>query len=92
MDSQYEIHFVRAGHKEVVRVCARSMSHQRALGIALMHVGACYGQLGVDADLMALAERLSVSQVRWNRASHTMSFAERSSRQAVKLWDSQGSQ
>ncbi|MBV6287720.1 hypothetical protein [Pseudomonas aegrilactucae] len=94
MDSQYEIHFIRAGHKEVLRVSRRHMSEPEAWKIALMHAGACYGditQLVAHESIMALAKRLSVSGVRWNRASHTISFAERSSLTSLKLCGTQKS-
>jgi hypothetical protein len=88
MDSQYEIHFVRSGHKEVIRVSRRHMSELQAWTIALMRAGVCYGeltQLTANESIMALAKRLSVSGVRWNKASHTISFAERSSLLSLKL-------
>ncbi|SMF38227.1 hypothetical protein SAMN02745962_03459 [Pseudomonas sp. LAIL14HWK12:I11] len=88
MDSQYEIHLVRAGHKEVLRVSRRYMSSSQAWGIALMHAGACYGeitQLAVHESIMLLAKQFSVSGVRWNKASHTISFTERTSLTSLKL-------
>ncbi|MBK5008866.1 hypothetical protein IAE33_000726 [Pseudomonas sp. S60] len=90
MDSQYEIHFVRSGHKEVIRVSSHHMSEIRAWKIALMRAGVCYGeltQLIASESIMALAKRLSVSGVRWNKASHTISFAERSSLLSLRLCD-----
>lgn len=89
MDSQYEIHFVRAQHKEVLRVSRRHMSGPQAWEIALMHAGACYGeitQLAAHESIMVLAKRFSISGVRWNKASHTISFAERSSLNSLKLF------
>lgn len=89
MDSQYEIHFVRSGHKEVLRVSRRHMSEPEAWKIALLQAGACYcdiTQLPVHDSIIALAKRFSVSGVRWNKASHTISFTERSSLMSVKLF------
>ena len=90
MDSQYEIHFIRSGHKEVIRVSRYHMSETQAWKIALMHSGACYGeltQLIANQSIMVLAKRLSVSKVRWNKASHTISFSERSSLLSLRLYD-----
>lgn len=88
MDSQYEIHLVQSGHKEVIRISRRYMSEPEAWKIALLQAGACYGdiaQLPTHESIIALAERLSVSEVRWNKSSHTISFAKRSYLMAVKL-------
>lgn len=89
MDSQYEIHFVRSGQKEVIRVSRHHMCETRAWKIALMCAGG-YGELTLliaYESIMALAKRLSVSGVRWNKASHTISFAERSSLLSLRLCD-----
>ena len=54
-----------------------------------MQAGACYGdivQLPAHESMMALAKRFSVSGVRWNKASHTISFAERSHLMSLKLF------
>lgn len=92
MQHQYEIHFVRQGKKETLRISHVGMSEMIALRIVTTDLGVCVGEtltLQTRDELIALAERLQINKVRWNRASHTISFAERAklSMQSIPLMD-----
>lgn len=95
MRHQFEIHFVRQGRKEILRTAHSTMSEIIALKIVIIESGICVGRtqlLRSRIELIEFARSLNIHSVRWNRASHTMAFAERTKlkSQTIELVDVTG--
>jgi hypothetical protein len=80
MRERYEIHFVASGYKEVIIVERSSMCALEAWKAALLHHGECAGitlNIQLNKDAIEKAASQGISNVRWNKASHTIAWSER---------------
>ncbi|HKS13672.1 MAG TPA: hypothetical protein VJS90_11615 [Pseudomonas sp.] len=88
MPGKYEIHYVRNGHKEVAVVQRDAMDSLTAWKEAMLLTGGCAGAvLGLQclSQVIASADARGLSKVRWNKATHTMAWCERSWEQRARL-------
>lgn len=80
MQDQYEIHYVKHGLKKVVITHRNGMTWLDAWKAALLIDGACVGTtvgLRCVEEAVARAGINGISKVRWNKASHVVSWSER---------------
>ncbi|MGY2185520.1 hypothetical protein D3C81_478760 [compost metagenome] len=80
MRERYEIHFVAGGFKKVIIIERSSMSDLEAWKAALLHHGECAGStfnIRYIADAIEKASGRDIRKVRWNKASHTITWSER---------------
>lgn len=80
MLDKYEIHYVKNGLKKVfVRDC-NAMNEFDAWKAALLADGECVGttvSLRTLSDAIHRADANGIAKVRWNKASHVVSWSER---------------
>ncbi len=80
MQDKYEIHYVKNGLKKVVVTNHNGMNWLEAWKTALLIDGTCAGAtvgLRCIDEAMATAGASGISKVRWNKASHIVSWSER---------------
>jgi hypothetical protein len=80
MKERYEIHFVAGGCKNVIIIKRSAMCDLEAWKAALLHHGECAGttfSLRHICDAMKKAQERGIHKVRWNKATHFMSWSER---------------
>lgn len=73
MQTDYEIHYIKRGHKNVRRIRAKHMMEVDAWKVAIIAEGGSREEtlpLVCLAQVKALAARYDVSSVRWNKAIH----------------------
>ena len=80
MTERYEIHFVANGFKKVMVIERSGMSDIEAWKTALLHHGECAGATFTIHNIFDVVEnalRRGIRNVRWNKASHTITWSER---------------
>lgn len=80
MQDTYEIHYVKHGLKKVFVLNRNAMSEFDAWKAALLIDGECVGTtvfLRTLDDAITRATLNGISKVRWNKASHVVSWSER---------------
>ncbi|MHC8287234.1 DUF6555 family protein [Pseudomonas sp. XS1P51] len=80
MKESYEIHFVVGGYKKVIIIKRSSMCDLEAWKAALLHHGECAGttfSIRYISDAVERAEDRGIQKVRWNKATHTVTWSER---------------
>lgn len=88
MHDTYEIHYVQHGLKKVAVVHQPSMDALAAWKTALLLTGECAGvmlRLREFSEIVTKAQASGLRNVRWNKASHTVSWSERARERGNRL-------